>query len=292
MKQSMTYTTLVAQEVLARHLQDPMWVIMDCRFDLGEPSAGRRAYEQGHIPQARYAHLEEDLSSPKTVTSGRHPLPDPDKLIRKLGEWGVDGTQQVVAYDDSDGAMAARLWWLLRWLGHPAVAVLDGGFKRWANEGRPVTAATPPAAHAVFRGQIAAQAWVDIQAVVIGIRDGTYLVIDARARERFLGEVEPIDPVAGHIPGALNRPFLENLDASGNFASAEALRAVFLELIRSTPPDRVVHMCGSGVTACHNLLAMEISGLAGSRLYPGSWSEWIIDSRRPIASVASYETRP
>lgn len=276
-------STLVDTETLARHLDDPRWVVFDCRFTLTDPEAGRRAYVAGHIPGARYAHLEEDLSSPVGPGTGRHPLPNPAVLASKLGAWGVDATRQVVVYDDSFGAIAARLWWLLRWLGHEAVALLDGSFPKWQREGRPVTSEPPRAAPVRFAPRLRDELWVDSQFVARAVQDSTYLVLDARAEERFRGEVEPFDPVAGHVPGAINRPYEDNLDLSGEFLSEEALREDYTALLAGVPPERVIAMCGSGVTACHNLLAMEHAGLKGARLYAGSWSEWITDPRRPVA---------
>jgi thiosulfate/3-mercaptopyruvate sulfurtransferase len=281
----MHYTTLIARDVLARHLEDPKWIVFDCRFDLGDPAAGQRAYDQAHIPGARYAHLDADLSGPRTPNTGRHPLPDPHRLAAKLGAWGVDVRKQVVAYDDAGGAMAARLWWLLRWLGHEAVVVLDGGFKRWRDEGRPLTSTRPQIRPAEFSPAPNAAAFVDSDYVEANLAAKRSIILDARARPRFLGEVEPIDPVAGHIPGALNRPFDMNLDEHGDFLAPAVLRESLRSSLPDIDPEQVVHMCGSGVTACHNLLAMEAAGLSGSRLYPGSWSEWITDPRRARATA-------
>lgn len=278
-------TTLVDTETLARHLDDPRWVIFDCRFVLTDPQAGQRAYVAGHIPAARYAHLEEDLCGAVTATSGRHPLPDPDELARKLGDWGVDGSKQVVVYDDSFGAIAARLWWLLRWLGHEACALLDGGFPKWRREGRPITPELPRLAPATFRPRVDDRLWVDSRFVERALETDAYLIVDARAEERFRGEIEPFDKVAGHIPGARNRPYEDNLDMGGEFLSDEALHEDYIALLDGLPPEHVIMMCGSGVTACHNLLAMEQAGLKGARLYAGSWSEWITDPRRPVAKA-------
>jgi len=277
------YKTLVSRDTLEQHLQDPRWVIVDCRFNLSDPEAGEAAYRESHLPNARYAHLERDLSGSKTATSGRHPLPAPQSLARRLGAWGIDSPKQVVAYDDAGGAMAARLWWLLRWLGHTAVAVLDGGIHRWREEGRPLTAEIPGIARAEFSMRIDHNAWVDSDFIARNLAKQQGVVLDARAAERFAGQVEPIDPVAGHIPEALSRPFDRNLDARGEFLPLAMLHDSLRETLRNTSPARVIHMCGSGVTACHNLLAMEIAGLAGSRLYAGSWSEWITDPARPKA---------
>ncbi len=277
------YKTLIDCHTLALHIHDPQWMVVDCRFALSDPGAGRRAYEAGHIDRARYAHLNDDLSSPITPQSGRHPLPDPHRLAAKLGEWGIDNSKQVVAYDDSFGAMAARLWWLLRWLGHDSVALLDGGLPRWTREGRPVTKDTPVITPATFAPDLRDHLWVDANTVAKAVKQDDWLVIDARAEERFNGEVEMLDPVAGHIPGAINLPYEDNLHVSGRFSSAQELRELYEGLIESVRPERVIQMCGSGITACHNILAMEHAGLSGARLYAGSWSEWIRDPARPVA---------
>lgn len=277
-------TTLVGTEELAAHLEDPNWVVVDCRFTLTEPEAGRAAYARSHIQGARYAHLDEDLSSPKTATSGRHPLPDPARLAAKLGQWGVGEKTQVVVYDDSFGSIAVRLWWLLRWLGHDAVALLDGGLPKWKKEGRPVTDQLPTIVPAVFAARPSRDMWVDTQAVLDALDHKQALILDARADMRFSGDIEPIDPVAGHIPGAVNLPFEDNLDMGGTFLHPTELRELYQGLLHGKPPSSVIHMCGSGVTTCHNLLAMEIAGLPGGKLYPGSWSEWITDPARPVAT--------
>lgn len=276
--------TLVSTEELAAHLEDPDWVVIDCRFTLTEPEAGRTAYARSHIPGARYAHLDEDLSSPKTATSGRHPLPDPARIAAKLGQWGVGEKTQVVVYDDSFGSIAVRLWWLLRWLGHDAVALLDGGLPKWKREGRPVTEQLPTIVPAVFAAQPSRAMWVDTQAVLDALDHKQALILDARADMRFSGDIEPIDPVAGHIPGAVNLPFEDNLDMGGTFLHPTELRELYQGLLQGRTPSQVIHMCGSGVTTCHNLLAMEIAGLPGGKLYPGSWSEWITDPARPVAT--------
>jgi thiosulfate/3-mercaptopyruvate sulfurtransferase len=276
-------TTLVDTETLSRHLNDPRWVIVDCRFILTDPEAGRRAYLQGHIPGARYAHLNEDLSSPITSTSGRHPLPFPNTLAEKLGGFGIDKNSQVVVYDDSFGAMASRLWWLLRWLGHEAVALLDAGYPKWVREKRAVTTDLPKIQLTQFHPTINHSMWVDVHHVMGMTREKDGLLIDARSDERFRGEVEPLDKVAGHIPGANNMPYEDNLDFTGEFMSDEALREHYQAVLGQVSPDKVVHMCGSGVTACHSILAMEHAGLSGAKLYAGSWSEWVADPKRPVA---------
>lgn len=276
-------TTLVDIQTLARHLDDPKWVVVDCRFTLTDAAAGRRAYDAGHIPGARYAHLNDDLAAPITPTSGRHPLPNPATLSEKLGRWGIDHATQVVVYDDSFGAMAARLWWLLRWLGHEKVALLDGGFPRWQRARLPVTADAPVIRPTQFHPTLNNDLWVDSAGVEQATAHRDCLILDARTEERFRGEVEPLDKVAGHIPGAINAPFEDNLDLSSEFMSDEALREHYLALLQKTPPEKVIQMCGSGVTACHNILAMEHAGLSGVKLYAGSWSEWITDPKRPVA---------
>jgi thiosulfate/3-mercaptopyruvate sulfurtransferase len=280
----MSFTTLVNCDQLAEHLGSPTWVVVDCRFNLADPAAGEEAYTAGHIPGAHYAHLDHDLSGPITPTSGRHPLPDATKLAQRLGQWGITEHTQVVAYDDAGGAFAARLWWLLRWLGHARVAVLDGGFSAWTRGGYSTSIEVATPRPGVFVPTTDPSQWVTSAALEGLVAAGSVQLIDARDPERFRGEVEPIDPVAGHIPGAINVPFKQNLNSDGTFQSPDALRDRFAPVIGSREPETVVHMCGSGVTACHNVLAMEHAGLGGTRLYAGSWSEWIRDGSRPVAS--------
>jgi len=276
--------TLVTTEDLAAHLDDPNWVILDCRFTLTDTEAGRQAYEKAHIPGARYVHLDDDLSAPVSETTGRHPLPDPRELAEKLCGWGVGVNKQVVVYDDSYGAMAVRLWWMMRWLGHPGVALLDGGYPKWLREKRPVNADIPTPHKATCACLPEPSQIVGADEVMRASREGDQIIIDARPDRRFTGEFEPLDPVAGHVPGAINWPFDENLDVDGTFLPPEALRENYQALLKGKPTWQAIHMCGSGVTACHNILAMEIAGLPGSRLYPGSWSEWITDPARPVAT--------
>lgn len=279
----MPFTTLISTEQLALHLDDPDWIVFDCRFTLTDTEAGRRAYEQGHIPGACYAHLDEDLCSPLTSTSGRHPLPDPAIFAQKLGNWGVDAGKQVVVYDDSFGSMAVRLWWMLRhWMGHDAVALLDGGLPRWKRDKYPLSTEAPTIHPTLFLGAPNRNAWVDAAEVDAARKDPHLKILDARPEERFTGERETLDKIAGHIPGAYNWSFEENLDLGGALLPAEELRTTYLGLLDGVPPEQIIHVCGSGVTACHNILAMEAAGLSGSRLYPGSWSEWITDPAHPV----------
>ena len=281
-------TTLISAPGLAAHLDDKDWVIVDCRHDLMNLDAGRDGYAIGHIPNAVFADMESELSGAKRGADGqfrgRHPLPERAALVETLRSWGIGDSTQVVAYDAHGGMFAARLWWLLRWLGHPAVAVLDGGLAAWQAAGLPMSAELPSPA----RGGIAEKAplveTVSIADVLANLDNGQCTVVDARAPDRFRGENETIDPVGGHIPGAKNRFFKDNLDADGRFKSAAQLKAEFAPLFAD--PTAAIMQCGSGVTACHNLLALEVAGLPGAALYPGSWSEWVSDSSRPVA-VAS-----
>lgn len=281
----MYYTTLVSTDDLARHLGDPAWVVVDCRFTLTDPEAGRQTYRRSHIPGARYAHLDEDLSAPIGERTGRHPLPDEKVLAEKLCQWGIGVNKQVVVYDDAFGAMAVRLWWLLRWLGHPGVALLDGGWPKWVREHRAIT---QDVCEIDCRGACAClperSQYMTAVEVAEAMSNNGRIIIDARPERRFSGEYEPLDPVAGHVPGAINWNFEENLDLDGTFLPPEALRENYQALLKGRAPSDVIHMCGSGVTACHNILAMEVAGLSGSRLFVGSWSEWITDPTRPIAT--------
>ncbi|MDX1593168.1 MAG: sulfurtransferase [Gammaproteobacteria bacterium] len=279
----MQYKTLIDVQALASNLGHPDWVLFDCRFDLANPAAGREAYAEGHIPGAYYADLDGDLSGEKSPSTGRHPLPDPATFARTLGAWGVDRMVQVVVYDADNGAFASRLWWMLRWMGHDAVAVLDGGYRAWTEAAGAVTTALPTRAARTFEAELRPGLVVPLAALDNGDRGP---LIDARTPERYRGESEPIDPVAGHIPGALNLPLQGNLDARGRFRAAAELRERYAAALGGASPEAAIHYCGSGVSACHNVLAMEHAGLHGSRLYVGSWSEWIRDGRRPVATGA------
>lgn len=281
--------TLISAADLAERLQSPGVRIFDVRHDLADHAAGRLAYEQGHIPGARYLDHETELAAPRTGSNGRHPLPARADLAALMAGHGVQPDTLVVAYDASGGMFAAHLWWMLRWLGHERVVVLDGGWQGWLAAGHPVdtaTVAAEPLAGAAAPAAPSLVDTVDADAVLANLSRPGFTVLDARAANRYRGEVEPMDPVAGHIPGALNRPNGENLQADGRFKPAAQLRAEFAGLLGERDPRAVVHQCGSGITACHNLLAMEIAGLEGSRLYPGSWSEWCSDPARPVARGA------
>lgn len=276
-------TTLVRATELAAHLNDSNWRIFDCRHDLANVAYGSQAYARGHIPGALFLHLDRDLSGTKTGANGRHPLPEASAFAATLSRCGVGADTQVVAYDNEGGSFAARLWWMLRWLGHKRVAVLDGGLAAWKRAKLPLQVEVPDVQPANFQPSHGEQP-VGVEDVLANLASARLLLIDARTGERYRGEMETIDPVAGHIPGALNRFYADNLDDDECFFKpAEQLAADFAPLIKGRDPHSVVQSCGSGVTACHNLLAMEIAGLSGSRLYPGSWSEWCADPARPIA---------
>lgn len=309
-------TTLIEPAELAASLGRPDWAIVDCRFDLAHPEWGRGVYAQGHIPGAFYADLDRDLSGPTGPRTGRHPLPTLESLAATLGRWGIEravpgGTAtgraassgtvsgrdapgrhtQVIAYDQANGAYAARLWWLLRWAGHPLVAVLNGGFAAWQRAGLPVSADPPTRPARQFVPEPTAGRLVEATQIERTVADGSLAsgraaLVDARGADRFAGHNETLDPVAGHIPGARNHPFTGNIDGDGRFLAAPELRRRWQERLGATAPADTIAMCGSGVTACHNLLAMEIAGLGGARLYAGSWSEWIRDPERPVARGA------
>jgi len=278
----MSFKTLVSTEELSKHLGDPDWVVFDCRFTLTNPEAGKAAYDQNHIPGARYAHLDDDLAAPVGPGTGRHPLPDPGVLAEKLGQWGVDSSKQVVVYDDTFGAMAVRLWWLLKWLGHENVALLDGVMPKWIREKRPLTGESPQIKPTTFKAIINDDLWISAADLQAELEAGAVVLLDARAEERYSGEVEPLDKVAGHVPGAINVPWEDNLALGGDLLSTQELREFYHGQMHGKPATKVVNMCGSGVTACHNILAMEHAGLHGSRLYAGSWSDWITDQTRPV----------
>jgi thiosulfate/3-mercaptopyruvate sulfurtransferase len=282
------HTTLIQAAELAANVDNPDWVIADCRHDLVNLDAGRQGYALGHLPNAVFADIETELSGakrgPDGVFRGRHPLPERDAFIETLRAWGVNDNTQVVAYDAHGGMFAARLWWLLRWVGHPAVAVLDGGMAAWQAQGLPLTAEVRAKARGSITARPSLVATAGVDEVLENIGSARRTVVDARAADRFRGENETIDPVGGHIPGAKNRFFKDNLQNDGRFKDAQQLQADFAAIVKD--PARAIMQCGSGVTACHNLLALEVAGMPGAALYPGSWSEWCADPARPVATGA------
>lgn len=274
----------ISTSELSERLGSPGWVIVDCRYNLADPDQGFRAYRAGHVPGAVYADLAKDLSGPVTGKTGRHPLPDLGKFVDKLSGWGIDLDKTVVALDESDGSLAAgRLWWMLRFLGHDRTAVLDGGHAKWVREGRPLRSGIEHGAPARFVPRLRKEMLVSVDEVDVWRRRPDHLVVDSRSPERFRGEVEPFDPVAGRIPGAVNRFHRVNTRPDGTIRPAEELRAEFADLLGCVPPENAVLYCGSGVTSVANLMAMEQAGLPGARLYVGSWSEWCSDPKRDVA---------
>ena len=287
----MSFTTIISTDELEKHvLQDTQksnCVIFDCRSSLLDHDAGLKAYNENHIPNAIFCNLETDLSSPVTEISGRHPLPDFDEFIKKLGDWGVDNQTQIIAYDDVGGAFAVRLWWQLRTFGHNKVAVLNGGIPQWKKEEKPLSTELPETTPKTFTATINKSTWLNTEQIQENLTSKAFTVLDARTPERYRGESEPIDTVAGRIPDSLNRAFQLNTGEDGLFLEADELQKQFANIIKQTPKQsakEIVHLCGSGVTACHNMLAMEIAGLTGSKLYAGSWSEWIRDENHPVAT--------
>jgi len=275
------HKTLITPHALSQLLagSEPP-VVVDTRFSLADVEQGRRHYRRGHIPTAVYAHLDEDLSGPIIPgVTGRHPLPDPDALSARLGAWGISNARQVVAYDDADGGIAARLWWLLRWLGHDAVAVLDGGWRAWTAADLPFTTAIPAPEPADFQPALRTGQVVETQEVMAMRKDERARLVDSRTSDRFAGQNETIDPVAGHIPGAANLPYPDTARPDGSSLDPETLRSLFRKRLGNVDPGTIAFYCGSGVTAARNVLAMEHAGLPGSRLYAGSWSEWIQHSK-------------
>jgi thiosulfate/3-mercaptopyruvate sulfurtransferase len=279
----MSETPLIAPAELSALGADARLCVVDCRFVLSDPDAGRRAFGEGHLPGAVYAHLDDDLAGPVTPLSGRHPLPDPDDFAAVLGAWGIRPDTLVVAYDDASGALASRLWWMLGWVGHGRRRVLDGGIDAWRAAGLPLTTAVPsPPRAPAYPVRLPTQRVAGTEAVIEALA-AAIPVLDARSRDRFLGRQEPIDPVAGHIPGSLNHPFSANLADDGRFLPAAELSARLAGLGLGEDGN-AVSLCGSGVTACHTILAAAVAGLPEPRLYPGSWSEWIRDPDRPVAT--------
>jgi thiosulfate/3-mercaptopyruvate sulfurtransferase len=280
------FTTLIDAAALASQLERDDLALFDCRFELGNPQWGETEHARAHIPGAQYLHLDRDLSGPVTAQSGRHPLPDPQVFADRIATLGAGADVQLVAYDQGNGAYAARFWWLARWIGLRAVAVLDGGLAAWRAAGLPLESTVRAPRARTLRATPEADAALDTARVDALRRQPGVLLLDARSPDRFAGRNETLDPVAGHVPGARNAPYAANLGTDGRFLSPEALRRRWSVVLGSRPATEVIAMCGSGVTACHNLLALEHAGLPGGRLYPGSWSEWIRDPQRPIATGA------
>lgn len=275
---------LISVDQLRAHLRDPRWCIVDVRHDLFDAEAGIRAYKAGHIPGAVFAHIDTDLSGKKTGQNGRHPLPLRNDLVETFRKWGIGNATQIVAYDAQGSQFAVRLWWLARWLGHERVALLDGGWPKWSAETNLSSTERPQRSRGDFTARPSLMPLATVDDVVQSLDNNDRMLLDARTPERYRGEEEPIDPVAGHIPGARNRPWQANLNPDQTFKSARELQSEFESTLGERTPAQITHQCGSGVTACHNVFAMELAGLHGSALYGGSWSEWIADRSRPVAT--------
>ncbi len=279
----MEYHTLISAQELKSIIDQDNVRVFDCRFSLKDPQGGLKCYQSGHLPGAQFADMDTQLSSPMTDTSGRHPLPEPDKFQEQLRAWGVNNDTQVIAYDDMSGAFAARLWWMMRWMGHDKVAVLNGGMQQWTQLGLPLSQENVEYASGYFSGSAKIEWLVDIDSVQRELAANSITLIDARAADRFTGKEKNIDPVPGHVPGAHNLPFGGNLTKEGLFERPETIRQRFDATIQDV--DSVVNMCGSGVTACHNLLAQAVAGIPPTRIFIGSWSQWIKDPSRPLDCV-------
>ncbi len=279
------HTTIISADQLSQYLQHPDWLIIDCRYSLQDKKYGLNEYNKAHIPNAIYANLNTDLSAPVVAgKTGRHPLPEIDVLVQTFSKWGIDKNVQVVVYDDTIGAFAARLWWMLQWLGHDRVAVLDGGWAHWQQAGLPVNQDQPIYHWRNFVPAPRAERLISVDEVEKILDNPNYQIFDARAEDRYRGENETIDPIAGHIPHAVSAPFVQNIDTSQQFLSQEKLKSRFQMLLGNTMPGNAIFYCGSGVTACHNLLALKHAGLGDGKLYAGSWSEWITNPDRSIAT--------
>lgn len=281
----MSYKTIISAKDLIKNLNNENFIIFDCRCDISDSSYGIDAYNEGHIENSIFVDIDHDLASEKTADSGRHPLPDPELFSEKLSQWGMTNNKQAVIYDDAGGAFAGRMWWILKWLGHPDVAVLDGALGAWMSAGGKLTSKATIFERAVFEPNLNNSMHVSIKDVEDAQYKMNKLIIDARSKERYLGIKDPVDPIAGHIPGAISHPLGKNLDKNGHFKSPEELRHNFIKLIGDTDSSDIISMCGSGITACHNILALEISGIKNVSLFVGSWSEWITDKSRPIAKI-------
>jgi len=281
----MSYKTIISADNLMKNLNNEDFIIFDCRCDISDSSYGIDAYNEGHIENAIFVDIDHDLASEKTASSGRHPLPDPQLLSEKLSQWGMTNNKQAIVYDDAGGAFAGRMWWILKWLGHNNVAVLDGALGAWMSNGGKLSTNPTIFEREIFHPSINDEMHVSIKDVEDAQYKMSKLIIDARSKERYLGIKDEVDPVAGHIPGAISHPLGQNLDKNGHFKSPEELRHIFNKLVGDTSSSDIISMCGSGITACHNILALEISGIKGVSLFVGSWSEWITDKDRPIATI-------
>jgi thiosulfate/3-mercaptopyruvate sulfurtransferase len=281
----MSYKTIISAKDLIKNVNNDDFIIFDCRCDISDSSYGIEAYNEGHIENSIFIDIDHDLASEKTSDSGRHPLPDPRLFSEKLSQWGMSNNKQAVVYDDAGGAFAGRMWWILKWLGHSNVAVLDGALGAWMSIGGKLTSKPTIFERAVFEPNPNNNMYVSIKDVEDAQYKMNKLIIDARSRERYLGIKDPVDPIAGHIPGAVSHPLGMNLDKNGHFKSPEELRHNFNKIIGDTVSSDIISMCGSGITACHNILALEICGIKDVTLFVGSWSEWITDKSRPVAKI-------
>ena len=283
----MIYKTIISADDLKNNLSNQNFIIFDCRCDIKDTGYGIKAYTEGHIPNSIFVDVDADLASEKTSTTGRHPLPDVNILSEKLSQWGFSNNKQAIIYDDAGGAFASRMWWILKWLGHDKAAVLDGALGGWMASGGKLTTENTIFERSTFTPSLRDEMHVQIKEVEDAQYKMDKLIIDARSKERYLGIKDPVDPVAGHIPGAISSPLGQNLDKKGHFKSAEELKHNFNKVIGETSSSDIISMCGSGITACHNILALELAGISDVKLYVGSWSEWITDKSRPIATIDS-----
>lgn len=280
----MSFDTIISAQDLKDIIDDDNVRVFDCRFSLKDPQGGMKSYQAGHLPNAQFADMDTQLSSAMTEASGRHPLPEVDVFIDQLKQWGVNNDTQVIAYDDISGAFAARLWWMMRWLGHNKVAVLNGGMKQWTDAGYELTQDATEFAKGEFSGSANMEWLVDIDTVQAELANNSITLIDARAADRFTAKDQKTDPVPGHVPGANNLPFGGNLTKDGLFESPEVIKQRYADVVNDQSLTNVVNMCGSGVTACHNLLAQAVAGLPPTKIFIGSWSQWIRDPSRPVAT--------
>ena len=285
------HTTLISTDLVAEHLVDSSWLIVDCRYNLNDEGWGQGEYEAAHIPGAVFVDVAHDLAAERSGSNGRHPLPTVEAMAATFERLGVADNIQVVAYDQDAGAFASRLWWMLRYLGHDAVAVLDGGFAKWTRERRPVRGGRETRQPARLTARLRPEMRVTVDETLAHLGDPSVLLVDARSPDRYAGKPDPLDRIYGHIPGARNRYYRHNVTEAGTMRSASELKADFEKVLADTPPNHAVMYCGSGITACHNLLAMEQAGLHGARLFAGSWSEWESDPKRPVETGSTTDDR-